>query len=217
MTIKLWHCAKTRSLRVVWALEEMNLDFELECLPFPPRIYQKAYLEINPLGGVPFFVDGDIRMQESVAICQYLAEAYQKDELRVSSGHRDYGAYLNWLFYGESTLMLPSAVYIRATRFLAKFYPNSPEADVSADDYRNWHRAMLTSVDLALETRDYLCDERFTLADISVGYVIYFADMIELSHPLQPQTHAYLERIKERPAFKRAVARTDGLELKSIL
>ena len=63
--MKLYHCANARSLRPLWALEELGLDYELELLPFPPRVFKKAYLAINPLGTIPFFVDGDATMTES--------------------------------------------------------------------------------------------------------------------------------------------------------
>ena len=66
--MKLWHCNGSRSLRPLWALEEMGMDYELEVLPFPPRIFQREYLGVNSLGTVPFFVDGETEMTESVNI-----------------------------------------------------------------------------------------------------------------------------------------------------
>ena len=51
--MKLWHCNGSRSLRPLWALEEMGLDYEVEVLPFPPRVFQRDYLEVNSLGTVP--------------------------------------------------------------------------------------------------------------------------------------------------------------------
>ena len=57
--MKLWHCNNARSLRPLWALEEMGLEYELEVMPFPPRFLHKPYMEINPLGTIPYFIDGD--------------------------------------------------------------------------------------------------------------------------------------------------------------
>ena len=68
--MKLWHCAGSRSLRPLWALEEMGLEYELEILTFPPRIFNKQYLEVNNLGTVPFLQDGETQMTESSAICR---------------------------------------------------------------------------------------------------------------------------------------------------
>ncbi|MCQ4322483.1 glutathione S-transferase N-terminal domain-containing protein [Stutzerimonas stutzeri] len=66
--ITLYHCMSARSFRALWALEELGLDYELMMLPFPPRLFKKEYLSINPLGTIPAFFDGDTFMTESSAI-----------------------------------------------------------------------------------------------------------------------------------------------------
>jgi len=62
--MKLWHCHNARSLRPLWAMEEMGLEYELEVLPFPPRYFKKEFLDENVLGTVPFFKDGQTTMTE---------------------------------------------------------------------------------------------------------------------------------------------------------
>ena len=57
MALKLWHCAGSRSIRPLWTLLEMGLDFELETMLFPPRFVHPGYTELNPIGTVPFFTD----------------------------------------------------------------------------------------------------------------------------------------------------------------
>ena len=69
--MKLYHCADARSLRVLWTLEEMGLDYELVNMPCPPRSAYPGYLDINPLGTVPTLVDGALTMTESTGICHY--------------------------------------------------------------------------------------------------------------------------------------------------
>ena len=98
--ITLYHCADARSFRVLWALEELGLDYRLEMLPFPPRVRAREYLDINPLGTIPLFLDGNTRMTESSAICHYLAVRHG-DWLAVADDDPAYGSYLNWLFFGE--------------------------------------------------------------------------------------------------------------------
>ena len=66
--MKLWHCVGARSLRALWALEELGLDYELEVMPFPPRMFQRDFLEVNSLGTIPYLQDGDLSMTESCAI-----------------------------------------------------------------------------------------------------------------------------------------------------
>ena len=63
--ITLYHCENARSFRALWALEEIGLDYALKMLPFPPRFLARDYLEINPLGTIPYFVDGETRMTDS--------------------------------------------------------------------------------------------------------------------------------------------------------
>ena len=85
--MKLWHCHNARSLRPLWALEEMGLEYELEVLPFPPRVFQKTYLGTNVLGTVPYFVDGDTHMTESSGVCHYLVEKYERYDFGLRPDH----------------------------------------------------------------------------------------------------------------------------------
>ena len=68
--MKLYHCPDARSLRPLWTMEEMGLEYELELMEFPPRFTYPGYLDINPMGTVPTFFDGDLMMTESSGICK---------------------------------------------------------------------------------------------------------------------------------------------------
>ena len=200
--MKLYHCRDARSLRPLWALEEMGIDCELELLPFPPRIFQKSFLGINPLGTVPYFVDGDTRMTESCAICHYLVDRYGPREFGVRPEEPDYGAFLNWLYHADATLTFPQAVVLRYTRL----EPESRKLPQAADDYRAFFLGRLRLLEAWLPGREYLCADRFTIADICIGYALYLGSlpMIGISGEYQPHTRDYLARLMERPAFQRA-------------
>jgi glutathione S-transferase len=86
-------------------------------LPFPPRIKAPDYLAVNPLGTIPAFIDGDTRMTESAAICEYLASRYDAGGLSVLPGEPEYGRYLNMLHFGEATLTFPQTLLLRYGRF----------------------------------------------------------------------------------------------------
>lgn len=206
--MKLWHCAGARSLRPLWTLEEMGLDYEVEILPFPPRIFQRDYLEVNSLGTVPFFVDGDTRMTESVGICQYLVDRHNGEEFRLDPSHVEYGAYLNWLHHADATLTFPQTIAMRYC-----VLEPTPEKQAVANDYRKWYLARLRRLDYHLESRDYLVDSRFTIADIAVGYALYLGRALNFGRDYQPQTAAYLQRLMDRPAFKRAEEQGEPLQL----
>jgi glutathione S-transferase len=200
--MKLWHCGGARSLRPLWTLEELGLPYELEVLAFPPRVADRDFLGINALGTVPYFVDGATTMTESVAICQYLAERHPEAGLALAPAHPEYGDYLNWLQQADATLTFPQTIFLRYTVF-----EPAPEKKAVAEDYAKWFIARLRRLDAALEARSYLVDERFTIADIAVGYALYLGRSLGLDARYQPQTSAYLDRLLERPAFHRADAK----------
>lgn len=206
--MKLWHCNAARSLRPLWALEEMGLDYELEVLPFPPRIFQRDYLEVNRLGTVPYFVDGETEMTESSAICQYLVDRYQRYDFGLRPEHPQYGAYLNWLHHADATLTFPQTITMRYY-----FLEPTPEKQAVADDYAKWYIARLRRLDAHLEASEYLVDDRFTIADIAVGYALFLGTALKIDDRYQPQTRAYLERLMARPAFLRANAIGEPLAL----
>lgn len=205
--IELYHCADARSFRVLWALEEMGLAYKLHLLPFPPRIRQPAYLEQNPLGTIPFLVDGDTRMTESAAIVQYLATRHGPTDLAVAPDEPSYGQWLNWLHFGEATLTFPQTLVLRY-RVLEPEERRLPQA---ADDYAQWFRSRLRHVERVLADRDWLVAGRFTMADISVGYALLLAKSLRIDNGFPPHVAAYWERLKARDAFGRAkVAQKDG-------
>lgn len=202
--MKLWHCGDARSFRALWALEELGLDYELVMLPFPPRWREPAYLEVNPLGTIPYFTDGATVMTESAAIAQYLAVRHGAGTLAVAPDDPDYGAWLNWLHHGEATLTFPQTLVYRY-EVLAS--PEKQQLKV-ADDYRKWFiaRTVLAERTLA-DGREWLCAGRFTAADISVSYALLFAETLGHLGQLGPALQDYWTRCQDRPGFKAAKAR----------
>ncbi len=81
MSIKIYNCEGSRGVRPIWTLEEMGVDYKVEMLPFPPRVFKPEYLEINILGTIPYLEDGDVRMTESVGMCQYFVQKYGPTDL----------------------------------------------------------------------------------------------------------------------------------------
>lgn len=202
--MKLYHCKAARSLRPLWMMEELGLDYDLTILPFPPRALQKDYLAINPLGTIPFFVDGDVRMTESSAITHYLAEKYgparDKADLFVAPSEPDYGRYLNWMFFSDATLTFPQTIVLRYTQL----EPQNRRIPQAAEDYRKWFYGRLRAVDAALQNADYLAANRFTGADIAIGFALYLAKAIGIDQDFPPAVRAYLDRLMAREAFQRA-------------
>jgi glutathione S-transferase len=212
--IELWHCPDARSFRPLWALEELGLEYELHVLPFPPRARAPEYLAINPLGTIPALKDGETFMSESAAIVQYLATRYGPQggsgDLAVAVDDPAYGAWLNWLHFGEATLTFPQTIVLRYSTF------EKGRADTAAEDYAKWFLSRLRHVDRALANGDWLCAGRFTAADISVGYALLLANHLKLSDHFTPAVAAYWQRLKARPGFQ-AAKRAQKIELSEAL
>lgn len=197
--IRLYHCREARSLRPLWALEELGIPYEPVLLPFPPRALAREYLEVNPLGTVPFLVDGASTMSESTGICVYLAERHGPTALAIRPDEADHASYLNWLFFSDATLTFPQTIVLRYRQF------EPGVADRAADDYERWFLGRLRSVEAALEGREWLCADRFTMADVAIAYALYLGDrIVGLGGGYGPNVRAYLDRACARPAFKRA-------------
>ncbi len=207
--ISLHHCVSARSFRPLWTLEALGLDYELRMLPFPPRVHQREYLDTNPLGTVPAFEDGGVQMTESAAICQYLVERYGPSTLAVIPAEPDFGLYLDMLHFGEATLTFPQTLILRYGRFEA------PERRLPqvVEDYSRWFLARLRRVDSLLSARTYLCAERLTVADISVGYALMVADYLKLSAQFPEAVQRYWQRLQGDGAFRRALARQEEAAL----
>jgi glutathione S-transferase len=200
--IKLWHCKDSRSIRPLWALEEMQIPYELESMRFPPRFEHADYLNVNVLGTVPYFLDGDARMTESSGICLYLVEKYQRFDFGLKVDHPQYADYLNWLFHSDATLTFPQTIVLR----YSLLEPEERRQPRVASDYRRWFLARLRLLDTHLKTRSFLCDDRFTIADIAIGFALYLGERLKISEEYSPQVGAYLARLKARPAFIRTLA-----------
>lgn len=199
--MKLWHCSDARSFRVLWALEELGLPYDLVLLPFPPRWQAPDYLAINPLGTIPFFTDGDVRMTESAAICQYLAE--KTGRLRIAPDDPRYGDYLNFLHQSDATLTFPQTLVLRYTH-LEKPENRNPKV---AADYRRWFIARTIWAETALaDGRDWLCGDDFTVADIAVAFALQFAESLGHLNEVGPHLLAWWQRCQSRDGFRRARA-----------
>ena len=199
--IKLYYCREARSLRALWALEEMGLPYEPMPLPFPPRVRAKEFLKTNPLGTVPYLSDGDARMSESTGICLYLASRYGPTSLALTTDEPEYDRFLNWLFFSDATLTFPQTIVLR----YRQLEPAERRVPQAADDYEKWFYGRLKTVEAALGDREWLCGGRFTVADIAIAYALHLAEVVVgLGDGFGPYARDYLQRARARPAFLRA-------------
>ena len=198
--IKIYSCNDSRGVRPMWTAEEMGLEYESVMMPFPPRFFHKEFMDVNILGTIPYLIDGEVEMTESVAMCQYLVDLHGPTDLKVTSNEQDYHHFLNWLAHSDATLTFPQTVVLRYS------LQEVGVADKAAEGYRRWFVSRLKLLEKSLDAREYLCSNRFTIADICVSYAIYLAKTLQIEEALKPNIKRWSDMLFERPGFQRAIA-----------
>ncbi|MEM6909789.1 MAG: glutathione S-transferase family protein [Pseudomonadota bacterium] len=200
----LYTCARSRGLRATWAAEEAAVDLDLRVLPFPPRYLAPEYLEVNPLGTVPLLIDGEARLTESCAIAHYLATREGYTPLAIAPGEADYAEYCDYTYHADATITFPQTVYMRFVMF-----EKDKGLEEAGHAYAKWFEKRVIKIEKRLAQREYLCAERFTVADICVGYALILAEAVGLDERVPDALKDYRTRLTEREAYKRAFAREE--------
>lgn len=201
--ITLYHSPRTRSLRVLWLLEELGVPYELRSMAFTPDVLKSAdYLRLSPLGKVPALEDGDVRLFESGAIVEYLVERYDSGRLAPAIGTPARAAYLQWIHFAEGTAMPPVSQLAQHTMFK----PAEERVAAVAADARASIGIWLRLLESALAGRDYLCGSQFTAADVMMGYSLLLPKWFGMLGDDAPNLAAYLARLEERPALQKALS-----------
>jgi glutathione S-transferase len=199
----LYHLPTSRSLHVLWALEEMGATGEIRSLGVRPRLQEPEYLAINPAGTLPALIDGDRPIYESLAICEYLAAKHESD-LLVAADEPEWPEFQQWLLYGEATLQAPMSAMARIGRIRNQTREMQAGIDAMKADFHHSLSMRLKLLEQRLDGRDFLAAGRMTLADISVGYPLFGIGKGGFESLLGPRSSAYRELA--RPAFQRALA-----------
>lgn len=193
----LYHATPTRSSTVLWLLEESGAEFELRPLNLQAGEQRDPeFLALNPMGKVPCLVDRGVPVSEVAAICLYVAERFPQSGLHVEVGDPLRGAFLKWLFFAPGCL--EPAIMDRAM-------PRREEAPKTQIGYGSLRRT-LGVISSAIEAGPYLLGDRFSAADVLIGSTLNWAmgfGMIDK----EPVFERYVARLKERPAWQRAIAR----------
>ncbi|MCL6249663.1 glutathione S-transferase family protein [Altererythrobacter sp. KTW20L] len=206
--ITIYHVPHSRSQRIVWLMEEMEEPYRLETFGIP---VPEDFLKVNPLGSVPTITDDDaeapITMFESIAILLYITGrrlvAGNERAIALAVGPRPsaahYAEHLQFLHFGEADLATPIGTIFR-TRVFTKEQSNNTIADQLGQLEKR-----LTFLDNHLsDGREWVTGERFTIADISIGYAFLLASFTRCEIALPDHVAAYWQRLQARPAYKRA-------------
>lgn len=200
----LFHAPMTRSIRARWAMEEMGLDYRLERVAFDRgNVGGEEFRKIHPLQKIPALKDGETVVLESVAIVEYLINRYGPTPLRVDPSEPDYPRYLEWLHYAEGSMGMPVSLLLAHTTLLPEAQRNAGIAKWAKMEVDKHLQLIATR---GLEGRDFLASDRFTAADISVGYLLYLLKIIRQLKDAPAPVLAYWERLTAMESWQKASA-----------
>ena len=199
--MKLYFAPQSRAVRIVWLLEELGLDYELERFVLgAPEMRAAEYRELHPMGRVPTLKDRDVTIFESGAIVQYVLARYGEGRLQPAIEDPEFPNYLQWLHYCEGMIMPPMNAIVVETLLL----PPERRSETHAKRATKLLGQMLTAVNAHLNGRDYLAGD-FTAADIMTGHAALMARRLGADLEDKPHLLTYLERLSQRPALQTAL------------
>jgi glutathione S-transferase len=199
--MKLYYAPRTRAVRIVWLLEELELPYELERVEFVPpskRFFQQA----TPTGKLPTLEDGEITMCESGAIVEYLVERYGNGQLAPAIGTPERARYLQWVHYAESTAFPPIGIVV----WLTLYRTDAASHPEIVADARDRAAAGFEFLEGQMGDADYLVGDAFTAADVMMGFTLVAAQMLGVLDERFPKLAAYIGRLETRSAYRKALA-----------
>jgi glutathione S-transferase len=205
--ITVHHLNNSRSQRILWLLEELEIPYRIEKyqrlspIPLaPPEL--KA---VHPLGKSPVMTDGAHTIAESGAIVEYILERYGAGRLRPERGSDDHVRYTEWMHYAEGSAMLPFLLHLYAGFLGDAAAPLKPRIDSEIANH-------LSYVSAAVDGREFIVGNGLTGADIQIAFVLEVAQASGFLKAY-PALETYLSHLQARPAYKRAIEKGGPYDL----
>jgi glutathione S-transferase len=195
------HLSNSRSLRILWLLEELGLPYQVVVHNRDPATQRSpaSLLAVHPLGKGPVLEHDGRMVFESGAIIEYVTRRLAGGRLSVAVDAPEYAEYEEWLHFAEGSMMGPLVFDL--------IYAWTGGGN---DALKGFFDAEITRhqqfVEARLADRDYCLRSGFSAADIQIGWVLEFA-AARGRMAAYPNLRAYLERLRARAAFGRALAR----------
>ena len=200
--IRLHHCPQSRSMRVLWMLHELGLDFETVVYPFGRELRDPEYLAVHPAGRVPALeIDGGV-IFESLGALQYLADRHPEAGLGGSGID-----WVNWLNFAETISQHSAAL----TQQHVMLYPPETRSPVVCKIEPLRLGKTYAALDGRLEGRDYLLGD-FAAVDVAVGQALYMSKHFAKLEPFDA-VNAYFQRLEGREAFKKSLPKAGEIPL----
>ena len=199
--LKVHFVAGTRSGRVVWLLEELGLEYEVNIMPFTKEgLKSPEHRSRHALGRVPVLEDGDISIFESGAIIDYVLERHKNGGLKPNSDAPEFPFFLQWYHYCEGMVMPPMNQIVVQTILL----PPDRRDEVVLNQAKNLLTKSLAPVNENLADKNYLIGD-FSAADLMLGHSCFMANRLGCVSDEMQNIKDYVARIADRPAFKKAI------------
>ncbi|MFT3777188.1 MAG: glutathione S-transferase [Ottowia sp.] len=216
-TITVHHLNASRSQRILWLLEELELPYEVVRYQRDPKtmLAPPALKAVHPLGKSPVVeVDGEV-LAESGAIVETLAERFGAGRLAPPPGTPESTRYRYWLHYAEGSAMPPLLLKLVFDRiaaapmpFFAKPIARRIVGQAMAGFIGPQLKLHLGYLEGELARRDWFAGDAFSAADVQLSYPIEAArQRAGLNATDHPRLTGWLARIHARPAYQRALAR----------
>ena len=219
--ITVHHLENSRSHRILWLLEELGADYQIEHYQRDrqTRLAPPELRDVHPLGKSPVITDGDVTVAESGAIIEYLLDAHGDHDLRPAPQTPDFFRYRYWLHYAEGSAMSPLLLKVifnelpRQGPFLAKPILRAISKMVSAEYIDPQIDRHIRYWEDELSTSDYFAGDQFSAADIQMSFPLKGVESLGVFEKKFPAARAYLEKIRRRPAYNKAIERGGGLDI----
>ena len=205
------HLENSRSHRVLWLLEELGADYEMERYERDEGMRAPDSLKkVHPLGKSPVVTDGDVTVAESGAVLEYILDEHDAGSLRPEEGTEAYRQYRYWMHYAEGSAMPPLLVDLLFNRLVEESpWIISPLVGKIAstideeylDDEIGGHMQFWEQ---ELADRPFLAGDTFTAADIQMSFPLAGALGERGDYDEHANCFDYLQRLKGRDAFGHA-------------
>ena len=193
------HLNESRSQRILWLLEELELPYEIKSYQRDPatRLAPPELKAVHPLGKSPVITEGERTIHESGAIIDYIIRRHGNGRLAPAADSADHDAYQGWLHYAEGSAMLPLMLFMYVMRLGDAGAPLHPRIESEIANHLGY-------VDASLSGREYLVGDGLTGADIQMSFVPEVTKAFG-KLPAYPNMEAWIERLHARPAWQKAL------------
>ena len=193
--------SNSRAQRVLWLLEELQLEYNLNKIKFhPSELKSDEHRKRHPLGRVPVLEDEEITIYESGAIVEYLIARHSNGELKPEVSDPAFPYYLQWFHYCEGMIMPPMNTIVVHTLIL----PEERRNEEVLRQAKNLLTKALLPVNQLLEKNKYLID-KFSGVDFMLGHSLYMSNKLKCVSDEMINIKNYLNLINEREAFQKAI------------